>query len=87
MLAIKGYIDSGRFTPTDGTQLPTYAHAVLVLEGVNLQTAHISTLAKDKTARKEWLNQLDLARQLAKDEPLPDFIVRPPMREPHGLTD
>ena len=87
MLAIKGYIDSGRFTPTDGTKLPVYAHAVLVIESSVSQPAFPSTLTKEKTARKEWLCQLRQARELAKNDPLPDFIARQPMREPHGLTD
>ena len=86
MLAVKGYIDSGRFTPTDGAKLPAYAHAVLVIES-SIPPLPADTLDIDKTARKEWLEQLRQARQLAKNDPLPDFIVRQPMREPHGLTD
>ena len=38
-------------------------------------------------ARTEWLICLRQARQLAKDEPPPDFVIRQPMQEPHGLTD
>jgi len=87
MLAVKGYIDSGRFTPTDGTKLPIYAHAVLVIEGVTPKPVPVNASAKEKTARKEWLNQLRQARQLAQNDPLPSFVVRQPMREPHGLTD
>ena len=87
MLAVKGYIDSGRFTPTDGAKLPAYAHAVLVIDINISQPAPASTVAKEKNARKEWLNQLRQARQLAKNDPMPDFVVRQPMREPHGLTD
>jgi hypothetical protein len=87
MLAIKGVIDSGRFTPTDGGKLPSYAHAVLVIDINISQLAPVSPASKEKTARQEWLNQLRQARQLAKNDPLPDFVVRQPMREPHGLTD
>ena len=79
MLAVKGYIDSGRFTPTDGAKLPVYANAVLVIEN--------DSPVKEKNSRKEWLDQLRQARQLAKADPLPDFVVRQPMREPHGLAD
>jgi len=78
MLAVKGYIDSGRFTPTDGAKLPVYAHAVLVIE---------SDPFKDEIDKGSWLKQLQKARMLSKNDPLPDFIVRQPMREPHGLTD
>jgi len=87
MLAVKGYIDSGRFTPTDGAKLPVYAHAVLVIESVIPQSTPTCPATKDKTTRQEWLNQLRQARQLAKNDPLPEFIVRQPMREPHGLAD
>ena len=87
MLAVKGYIDSGRFTPTDGGKLPAYAHAVLVIDINITQPALTSPSTKDSTARQDWLNQLRQARQLAKNDPLPDFVVRQPMREPHGLTD
>jgi hypothetical protein len=87
MLAVKGYIDGGRFTPTDGAKLPAYAHAVLVID-INISpSATRDPSAKDKATRKEWLNQLRQARQLAQNDPLPDFVVRQPMREPHGLTD
>ena len=87
MLAVKGYIDSGRFTPTDGAKLPAYAHAVLVIDMNINQSAPTNPQSKDNAARKDWLNQLRQARQLAKNDPLPDFVVRQPMREPHGLTD
>jgi len=87
MLAVKGYIDSGRFTPTDGAKLPTYAQAVLVIDINITQSAPASPSAKEKTTRKEWLSQLRQARMLANNDPLPDFVVRQPMREPHGLTD
>ncbi|MCL1844855.1 MAG: hypothetical protein FWF77_03020 [Defluviitaleaceae bacterium] len=87
MLAVKGYIDSGRFTPTDGAKLPAYAHAVLVVDISTPQSLPINLLTNDKTARNDWLNQLRQARQLAKNDPMPDFVVRQPMREPHGLTD
>ena len=79
MLAVKGYIDSGRFTPTDGAKLPAYAHAVLVIESNIVQPASASLLANEKNARKEWLNQLRQARQLAKNDPMPDFVIRQPM--------
>ena len=85
MLAVKGVIDRGRFTPTDGARLPAYAHAVLVIDINISQPALVET--EEKIDRHEWLNQLRQARQLAKNDPLPDFIVRQPMREPHGLTD
>ena len=87
MLAVKGYITSGRFTPTDGAKLPVYANAVLVIESIAPQPVPMTLPDKEKTARKDWLNQLRQARQLAKNDPLPDFVVRQPMREPHGLTD
>lgn len=87
MLAVKGYIDSGRFTPTDGAKLPVYAHAVLVIESNAESHATITPSAKGKATRRDWLNQLRQVRQLAQNDPLPDFIVRQPMREPHGLTD
>jgi hypothetical protein len=87
MLAVKGYINSGRFTPTDGAKLPAYAHAVLIIDINISQPAPQSSVIKEKITRQEWLNQLRQARQLAKNDPLPDFIVRQPMREPHGLTD
>ena len=80
MLAVQGYIDSGRFIPTDGAKLPAYAHAVLVIDMNISQPAPV-------IPKKEWLNQLKQARQLAKDDPTPDFIIRQPMREPHGLAD
>ena len=83
MLAVKGYIDSGRFTPTDGAKLPVYAHAVLVIDADITQPAPASPSTIDKAARQDWLNQLRQARQLAENDPLPDFIVRQPMREPH----
>ena len=87
MLAVKGYINDGRFTPLDGTKLPVYANAVLVIESGIAQPTQASQLIKNKSDRKGWLNQLRQARQLAQNDPLPDFIVRQPMREPHGLTD
>ena len=87
MLAVKGYINSGRFTPTDGAKLPIHARAVLVIESGLAQPAPVSLFAEEKTDKKDWLNQLRKARQLAKNDPLPDFVVRQPMREPHGLTD
>ena len=87
MLAVKGYIDSGRFTPTDGATLPVYAPAVLVIENRVPEFTPENPSDKDKIDRKEWLSQLRQARQLAKNDPLPDFVVRQPMREPHGLTD
>jgi hypothetical protein len=87
MLAVKGYIDSGRFTPTDGAKLPAYAHAVLVIDISLPHTASASPSTKDKSARTDWLNQLRQARRMAKNDPLPDFVVRQPMRDPHGLTD
>jgi len=70
MIAVKGYIDSGQFTPTDGTQLPIYAHAVLVIESISPQPASAGAASKDKAERKEWLNQLRQARELAKNDPL-----------------
>ena len=87
MLAVKGYINSGRFTPTDGASLPAYARAVLVIESIAPQPAPASSTIKDMAARKEWLSQLRQARKMAENDPLPDFVVRQPMGEPHGLTD
>ena len=87
MTAIKGYIDSGRFTPIDGTKLPTYAYAVLVIESIPDQLSPESPPLKAETTKNEWLNQLRQARILAKNDPLPNFVVRQPMREPHGLSD
>jgi hypothetical protein len=87
MEAVKGYINSGRFTPTDGARLPLRAHAMLIIDSVVSKPTIESPLEDEKMARKEWLNQLQQARQLAQDDPLPDFVSRQPMREPHGLTD
>ena len=87
MLAVKGYINEGQFTPTDGAKLPPYAHAVLVIDANIFQPTQENASTTNKTAKNEWLNQLRQARQLAKNDPLPDFITRQPMREPHGLTD
>ena len=87
MLAVKGYIDSGRFTPTDGSNLPVFANAMLLIESAAIQSAPKNISINEKPNRKEWLDQLRQARQLAKNDPLPDFVVRQPMREPHGLTD
>jgi len=87
MLAVKGYINDGRFTPTDGASLPVYARAVLVIEGIIPQPALASATAKDITARQEWISQLRQARKMAENDPLPDFVIRQPMGEPHGLTD
>jgi len=87
MLAVKGYIDSGRFTPTDGSKLPAYAHAVLIIESSVLQPTPVSLSDKVVISRREWLDQLQQARELAKNDPEPDFVIRQPMREPHGLTD
>ena len=42
---------------------------------------------EDTRLREEWLKKLKQLRELAKDDPLLDFPVRQPMREPHGLTD
>ena len=87
MLAVKGYINRGRFTPTDGTKLPVYANAVLVIKSNLFQPVLKNSSAKEKTARKKWLYQLRQARDFAKNDTLPEFIIRQPMHEPHGLTD
>ena len=102
MQAVKGYISSGRFTPTDGTVLTDHAHAVLVINDINTNPqqkkstedflSELSKLAKEakeeeRQARKEWLARLRQARQLAAGEPLPDFPPRTLMGDPHGLTD
>jgi hypothetical protein len=87
MLAVKGYINSGRFTPTDGGELPVYAQAVLVIESIIPQPTPVKPSDMEKNARKEWLTQLRQARRLAMNDPMPEFVVRQPMSEPHGLTD
>jgi len=87
MLAVKGYINSGKFTPTDGAKLPVYANAVLVIESAVAQPNTNTTSTNEKTTREEWLNQLRQARKWAMNDPLPDFIIRQPMRKPHGLAD
>ena len=57
------------------------------LESTLTQPASTSYPTKDKITRTTWLNQLRQARKLAEADPLPDFVLRQPMREPHGLTD
>jgi len=90
MQAVKGYIDGGRFTPTDGAVLPNYAHAVLVIQEAfinKMDRLMDEAVTEEVNARSEWIGRLRQARLLAKNDPLPDFITRQPMREPHGLTD
>ena len=102
MQAVKGYLSDGHFTPTDGTVLPHFVHAVLVL-GESITKPQPTKPQEDfwkefdklteevrieeQSARKEWLNRLREARQLAANELLPDFPTRTPMGEPHRLTD
>lgn len=102
MQAVKGYFADGRFTATDGAVLPNYVHAVLVIgEAIakaqqkkpidefigELDRSIDAAKEEERHARKEWLNRLRQARQLAAGEALPDFPPRTPMGEPHGLTD
>jgi len=96
MQAVKGYFADGRFTATDGTVVPNYVHAVLVI-GESLVTPSQDDVFKDfdivadvaraeeRHARMEWLERLRQARELASGEPLPNFPPRTPMGEPHGL--
>lgn len=87
MQAVKGYIDSGRFMPTDGTVLPNYAYAVLVIQEsyTNKVDERMDEVVSGETqARLKWLGRLRWARQLAKGGPLPDFVIRQSMRKPHS---
>ncbi|MCL2189376.1 MAG: hypothetical protein FWC16_13730 [Defluviitaleaceae bacterium] len=83
MQAVKGLVTEGRFTPANNTPLPHYAHAILIIEETPLPTPK----EDDMQARLAWLEELRLAREYAKDEPLPPFPPRTPMELPHGLTD
>jgi len=100
MQAVKGYLADGHFIPLDGAALPSYAQVIVVIEEILQKTEDTNPLnyvpdipiemtEAEHHARNEWLNRLRDARELAKDEHLPDwpFQRSKEMRPPINLAD
>ena len=102
MHAVKGYLSNGRIATIDGAILPAHARVMIVIEEViaspqpskpsedsweNIGKSIKEAKTEERLARKDWLNSLRQARELATGELLPDFPPRTLMGEPHGLTD
>ena len=85
MQAVKGLVTEGRFTPTNNMPLPRHAHAILIIEETPPQITEVKT--EERQARQAWLARLRQARQQAEGEPLPPFLPRTPMEQPHGIAD
>ena len=85
MQAVKAYYDEGKFIPIQPVRLPKGSSAVITI--FDFPIAETES-AVDET-RIEWLNQLREARELAKDEDLPDwpFERLKEMRPPINLAD
>jgi len=83
MQAVKAYYDEGKFVPVKPIKLPKGSSAVITIFDFPMaeDTMHES--------RAEWLNRLREARELARDEDLPDwpFQRSKEMRPPINLAD
>ena len=92
MQVVKAYYDEGKFIPFKPVSIPKGSEVIVtipdvILEEIQLKETTALTTEEEMQMRKEWLDNLKQARELAKDDPLIDFIVRQPMREPHGISD
>jgi len=92
MQVVKAYYDEGKFIPFKPVSIPKGSEVIVtipdvILEEIQLKETTSLTTEEEMQMRKEWLDNLKQARELAKDDPLIDFIVRQPMREPHGISD
>ena len=92
MQAVKAYYDEGKFIPFKPIDIPKGSHVIVtILDSTfeETQPKNVTSLASEDEMqmRKDWLNSLKQAGELAKDDPLIDFPVRQLMREPHGIAD
>ena len=95
MQAVEGYWEKGRFYNIGKVKhKPGRLRAILtVLDepprfSVVADKPQPEGISSDELqSRLDWLKRLDDAFENSKDEELPDFPPRLPMREPHGLTD
>jgi hypothetical protein len=65
MRAINGYLEDGRFTPSEVVMLPKRVPAILVFDDF--------VVDKSKEARLSWLEKFHNAVKQAADEEMPDF--------------
>jgi len=68
MQAIKAYYDDGKFVPIQPIRLPKGSSAVITIFDFPIVEAKPTM----DESRVEWLNRLREARELAKDEDLPE---------------
>ena len=85
MQAVKAYYDEGKFVPVKPIRLPKGSSAVITI--FDFAIVEINT-AMDES-RVEWLNRLREARELTKDENLPDWPFQrlKEVRTPINLAD
>ena len=85
MQAVKAYYDDGRFVPVDPIKLPNGSSAVITI--FDFPIVEVKPIKNE--SRIEWFNRLSEARELAKDEDLPDwpFERSKEVRPPIDLTD
>jgi hypothetical protein len=101
MQAINGYLENGRFTPSDMISLPIRTDAILVIKEqiqpskpkdhkkawADFMDGLDEVQKEDKELRAAWLERLDKALRLSENEELPDFPRSGLMREPVNLAD
>ena len=89
MQAVKGYYSNGKFTPSENVSLPSQIEAVLVFGEPVLQyspTATKSIEVSDKKKRMDWLNRIEAALELARDEDLSEFPEQGSMKPPQDYA-
>jgi hypothetical protein len=64
MRAINGYLENGRFMPSELITFPKRVQAVLVFEDVSIE---------QEKSRSAWLREFHHLRAAAADEDMPDF--------------
>jgi hypothetical protein len=79
MKAVNGYLEDGRFTPLEITNLPKRVKAILVFNDL----ADVD----DREERLSWLNRFHSAVKQSADEDMPDFPRVRFDRMPVDLSD
>jgi len=85
MQAVKAYFDEGKFVPLQPIKIPKGSQAIITILDFPIDEVEPVENTKTNESRLEWLKRLEEARELAKDEYLPDWPfqrskeVRPPI--------
>ena len=77
MQSVSAYYDEGKFVPIQPVNIPEGSQAIITIldyytgKVISGDASHIVPMQDN--ARNEWLNRLNEARELAKDEDLPEW--------------